>query len=176
MKIETITVMQRKNLGNYEHIEISASARVEEGEEALTAMMSLKTFVVAALEGKAEEVKAPAPVVEQPVAELPPVIEEVPEVKKERKPRAKKAEVVEEVPAVPEVKKEKLVAYDSTISEHKSIFAGYLSKKYENAWKTVKPAEEIKAFTASLNGKDFLNTDGKIVESFLDLVHGFFGA
>lgn len=41
MKIETITVMQRKNLGNYEHIEISASAKVEENENANQSMLTL---------------------------------------------------------------------------------------------------------------------------------------
>ena len=174
MIIETITVMQRKNLGNYEHIEISATAKVEEGEQALTAMLSLKTFVETALVAKAEEVK-PAPVV--------PVVEEViPEPVKEKKPKAKKEklkEVVEEQelpPVIPEQKKEKLVPYTSTIAEHKSILGGYLLKKYDNAWKTVAPAEEIKSFTASLNGKDFLDEQGNIVSSFLDLIHGFFGA
>jgi len=31
MIIETISVTQRKNLGNYEHIEISSTAKLEEG-------------------------------------------------------------------------------------------------------------------------------------------------
>ena len=39
MKIETISVMQRKNLGNYEHIEISASARLEDNEDPSTALL-----------------------------------------------------------------------------------------------------------------------------------------
>jgi hypothetical protein len=177
MKIETITVMQRKNLGNYEHIEISASAKVEEGEEALTAMLSLKTFVETALTAKAEEIKAPVEVVvPEPVVEAPV---------KEKKTKAKKEKVVEapvsdetsNIPAIPEEKPAKpAVVYNSAIAEHKSIFGGYLTKKYENSWKTSHPADEIKSFTASLNGKDFLDNDGKIVESFLNLVHGFFGA
>ncbi len=168
MKIETITVMQRKNLGNYEHIEITASAKVEEGEEALTAMLSLKTFVEIALVAKATEIQPPAKVEEEVKTE--PVVEAP---KKEKKPKKEK---IVEAPVVETPKKEKVTAYDSSVPEHKSIFGGYLAKKYDNSWKTSHPVEEIKAFTASLNGVDFLDQDGKIVESFLNLVHGFFGA
>ena len=84
------------------------------------------------------------------------------------------------IPAIPveEVKPvgKNVEVYNSNIAEHKSIFAGYLAKKYDNSWKTAKPVDEIKSFTASLNGKHFLDNDGKIVESFLNLVHEFFGA
>jgi hypothetical protein len=180
MKIETITVMQRKNLGNYEHIEITASAKVEEGEEALTAMLSLKTFVEIALVAKATEIQAPAKVEEEVKTE--PVVEAP---KKEKKPKKEKVSSVIDPSELPPVEpegfiskpvKEKLVAYNSAIAEHKSIFGGYLAKKYDNSWKTSHPVEDIKSFTASLNGVDFLDQDGKIVESFLNLVHGFFGA
>lgn len=174
MKIETISVMQRKNLGNYEHIEISATAKVEEGEDSFSSMLSLKTLIQAALEAKAnervqkveEEVK-PEPVVEEPI--------------KEKKTRAKKEKPVEteqEVPPVieePKKKEPKVVTYDSTIGEHKSILAGYLSKKYDTAWKTVAPAEEIKAFTSSLNGQPFLDDAGNILPVFLEQIHTFFG-
>ena len=186
MKIETISVLQRKNLGNYEHIEISATAKVEEGEEAFSSMLSLKTLVQAALEAKAEEVK-PSPVEVKPE----PVIEEP---VKEKKPRTKKEKPVEqetqappvayfkepsaEVPPVIEQPKEKSksVVYDSGVTEHKSILAGYLSKKYDTAWKTVAPAEEIKKFTTSLNGQPFLDDSGKILQVFLEQIHTFFGA
>ena len=174
MKIETITVMQRKNLGNYEHLEISASAKVEEGEQALTAMLSLKTWVQAVLEAKAEEISTPAPVVEEVIA--PVVKEKKPKAKKEKEPEV----IVEsEIPPViqePKKKEVKTVAYDSTIAEHKSILAGYLSKKYDTAWKTVAPAEEIKAFTSSLNGQPFLDDVGNILPVFLEEIHTFFGA
>jgi hypothetical protein len=150
MKIDTITVTERKNKGNYEHIEISASAKVEEGENAMTAMLALKTYVETALmENK--------PIVKEEVkAEVAPEVVEEP--KKEKKQKAKK-EKVEEAPVqeaiVPEVveeapKKEKaskLVKYDSNIPGHKSIFGGYLADKYKEAWKTAKPKEEIMAFT-----------------------------
>jgi hypothetical protein len=191
MKIETITVMERKNLGNYEHIEISASAKVEEGDDAYSSLLALKTIVHAALEGKAATMSS---VPTAKVEEIKVIVPESSGVSEEDlggKPKAKAKAKKEKVPSVidpselPPVEpdgfiskpvKEKLVAYNSSIAEHKSIFGGYLTKKYENSWKTSHPADEIKSFTASLNGKDFLDNDGKIVESFLNLVHGFFGA
>jgi hypothetical protein len=103
---------------------------------------------------------------------------------KEKKTKAKK-EKTEEVTAeavIPPVieeapkKQPKVVTYDSNIAEHKSIFAGYLAKKYDTKWKTVAPAEEIKAFTASLNGQPFLDDAGNILPVFLEQVHTFFGA
>ena len=177
MKIRSITFTQRFNMGNYEHIEITAMADIEEQEAADTAMQSLKTFVQTALNKKVEEIKTPAPVEEvkpEPVVEAP---------KKEKKAKKEKAPVSDEtsnIPAIPveEVKPvgKNVEVYNSNIAEHKSIFAGYLAKKYDNSWKTAKPVDEIKSFTASLNGKHFLDNDGKIVESFLNLVHEFFGA
>lgn len=174
MKIKTITYIERKNLGNYEFAELSSVAELFEGEDEAEAVVKLMEFVTSSLSKEASNLKI------QPQKEVIPVIEPVVEPvveqpKKEKKPRVKKEkpiEVKEEV-ATPVAKN--VVAYDSNIPEHKSIFGGYLSKKYDNAWKTVKPAEEIKAFTASLNGKHFLDNDGKIVDSFLELVHGFFG-
>jgi hypothetical protein len=181
MKITTIKYMERKNLGNYEHKEITAEAILEEGENTLAAMVNLRFFVQDALEGSVYKVEeSPVTHDEETKTNLP--VEEV----KEKKKRAKKEKVPSVIdpselpPVEPEgfiskPAKEKLVAYNSAIAEHKSIFGGYLNKKYENSWKTSNPADEIKSFTASLNGKDFLDNDGKIVESFLNLVHGFFG-
>lgn len=179
MKIRSITFTQRFNMGNYEHIEISAVAEVEEQEAADVAMQSLKTFVQTALNKKVEEKTAPAQVEEvkpEPVVEAP---------KKEKKAKKEKVPAVIAPSELPPVEPEgfvsepvakNVVVYNSNLAEHKSIFGGYLAKKYDNAWKTAKPVEEIKAFTASLNGKQFLDNDGKIVDSFLELVHGFFGA
>ena len=180
MKIQTITYTKRHNEGNYNHSEYTISAAVEEGETAIGCIRKLQSIIDIAISGKGEEIKEEVKeeVKSEPVVEAP-VVEPV----KEKKARAKKekpVEVVEAEPVVEEKKEEvkpksKVVGYDSNIPEHKSIFGGYLAKKYGNAWKTAKPVEEIKAFTASLNGKDFIDADGVIQESFLELVHAFFG-
>jgi outer membrane biosynthesis protein TonB len=177
MKIKTITYTQRFNTGNYEYIEISSVAEVEDQEKAQAALEALKQFVANGLNQKIEEKQEvvaelanPEPVKEEVKPE--PVVEPV----KEKKPKAKKAdkpvEVVEEAPK----KVAPAIVYNSAIPEHKSILGGYLSKKYDNAWKTVADATTIKEFTASLNGQDFVDVDGKIVDSFLEKIHGFFGA
>lgn len=186
MKIETITIMQRKNLGNYEHIEISSSARLEDNEDPSSAILKLKEYIENSLNGihtirpASEVTKATEKVKAEPVTEEP---------KKEKKTRATKEktievkEVAEEIVLNTESFKEKVkapkkslaISYDSNIAEHKSIFGGYLSKKYDNSWKKSKPASEIKDFTFSLNGKEFIDSEGHILKSFLDLVHGFFG-
>lgn len=212
MKIETIYVLERKNLGNYEHIEMSATAKIEEGEDPFLAMIKLKETVHQAIEGKTASIVNAATTqqlkeeVKEVIAEA---VQEVTAEVKERKQRTKKVANAEtktndgktdtignlegsETVANEGVstgvladettgseKKEKasrVTKYSSDIPEHKSIFGAYLTKKYADRWKTVKPAAEIKAFTASLNGKDFIDENGSMVPSFLDTVHGFFGA
>jgi hypothetical protein len=180
MKIETISVLQRKNLGNYEHLEISASAKIEENESAAEAIVKLKLYVGSALNGTEYKEEVAAPVVAVPVEEKP---------KKQKKKKEVEA-VAEVAPAATEFKpiavdplaeefpeaETSVAIYNSNIPEHKSIFAGYLSEKYGNSWKTANTPDKIKEFTTSLNGKQFLDSNGKIVSSFLSQVHEFFGA
>lgn len=170
MKIENISVTLRKNLGNYEHIEISATGFVEENEDQHKAMQALKKFVAISIGNEEEEEVKPEPVVEAPKKEK--------KAKKEKAPvEVKQEEVaVEQEEVKPEPVGKNVVIYNSNIAEHKSIFAGYLSEKYGNAWKTANTTEKIREFTTSLNGKHFLDDDGKIVSTFLSEVHGFFGA
>ena len=176
MKIKTITYIERKNLGNYEYAELSSVAELADGEDEVTAVEKLIAYVQASLKTEIAKTPITGEVLPEPVVEAP---------KKEKKAKKEKVPSVIDPSELPPVEpegfiskpaKEKLVAYNSAIAEHKSIFGGYLAKKYDTSWKTSHPADEIKSFTASLNGKDFLDNDGKIVESFLNLVHGFFGA
>lgn len=145
-----------------------------------------RAFVEAALENKTVEIKFPsiAKEVETPAVVEEPTIEAPKPTKKvSAKKKAKEEVVVEsgevetpEESAKKSPPKKNVITYDSAIQEHKSILGGYLSKKYDNSWKTSHPAEQIKAFTASLNGKDFIDSEGHIADSFLGLVHEFFGA
>jgi hypothetical protein len=166
MKIETITVMQRKNLGNYEHIEISASAKIEEGDDNLSAILALKTFVETSLTAKAEDIQAPA---------VP--VEEVPE-PKEKKARVKKTkEVIDpifkgaEIPPVIETPKN-IVTYNRDIDTHRQLLSFYLSQAHPN-WKG---KEGVKDFSASLVGKAFLDDNGSLVTSFKNVLSDFFNA
>ena len=188
MKITTITYMERKNKGNYEHEEISASANVDDGESFAFAMASLKNAVHSVLHGivielpKAEVRNTPA----EPKEENVEVIAAIPVKAKRNATKKEKSEEIAVIPVsdeksnipdviVEKVKPSKVTKYSSVIPEHKSIFGGYLAKKYQDTWKTKAPVEEIKAFTASLNGQDFIDDKGTIVPTFLELIHTFFG-
>jgi hypothetical protein len=172
MKITTITYMERKNKGNYEHEEMTAVALIEEGDTFDSAMIALKDSVHNALYGTLnKEIIKEVEVTATPVKE-----------KKTKKAKVEAVEVTVEA-VIPEViveekkaKPSKVTKYDSNVPEHKSIFGGHLSKNFGDTWKTVKPVTEIKAFTSSLNGMDFIDTDGKLVGSFVATVQGFFGA
>lgn len=168
MKITTITYMERKNKGNYEHEEISASANVDDGESFALAMASLKNAVHSVLHGI--------------VIELPKAEEIIPEVTapavKEKKTRAKK-EIVEEVTVeavIPEIKAapvgKNVVIYNRDLDTHRQLLSSYLNKNFPN-WKTT---EGVKEFSMGLVGKHFLNDDGAVVESFAKLLSDFFNA
>jgi hypothetical protein len=180
MRIETITVMERKNLNNYEHIEITASAKVEENDDAYSSLLTLKTLVHFALEGKAATMTSvPTAKVEEVKHEA---VEEVtvPAVK-EKKTRAKK-EIVQEITAIP-VSDEKsnileapvgknVVIYNRDLDTHRQLLSSYLNKNHPS-WKTT---EGVKEFSMGLVGKPFLNDDGAVVESFAKLLSDFFNA
>jgi len=173
MKIETITVMERKNLGNYEHIEITASAKVEENDDAYSSLLTLKTLVHAALEGKAATMTSvPTAKVEEVKHEI---IQEVtaPAVK-EKKTRAKK-EIVKEITVeavIPEKKESPAVSYNRDLDTHRQLLSSFLNKNHPS-WKTT---EGVKDFSMGLVGKPFLNNDGAVVESFAKLLSDFFNA
>ena len=177
MKIKTITYTERKVLAQYEYAELTSVAELAEGEDEVDAVIKLMAYVTASLNKEISKTVEGQHANPEPEITAPAV--------KEKKTKAKKEKVVENTveAVIPEEKVEttkpvgkNVEIYNSNLAEHKSIFGGYLTKKYENSWKTSHPADEIKSFTASLNGKHFLDNDGKIVESFLNLVHGFFGA
>lgn len=197
MKIKTITYTERKVLAQYEYAELTSVAELAEGEDEVDAVIKLMNYVQSALKMEMNAVKENAngkvsgecndsssndggnSQEEQIKKEDKADKKAKKRTKKEGTPSVdqsdSKPKHVEPEEAVQPVGKN-VVAYDSNIPEHKSIFGGYLAKKYDNAWKTMHPASDIKAFTATLNGEAFLDSDGKIVDSFLDLVHGFFGA
>jgi hypothetical protein len=184
MKITTITYMERKNKGNYEHEEISASANVDDGESFAIAMASLKNAVHSVLHGivielpKAEEIQAKADVFDKIQDGINKMHEVTAPAVKEKKTRAKK-EIVEEVTVeavIPEIKEapvgKNVVIYNRDLDTHRQLLSSYLNKNFP-AWKTT---EGVKEFSISLAGKHFLNDDGAVVESFAKLLSDFFNA
>jgi hypothetical protein len=156
--------MERKNKGNYEHEELSASANVDDGENSTIAMLALKDAVHNALYGTVNK---------EIVAE-----EIIPEVTapavKEKKTRAKK-EIVEEVTVeavIPEKKESPAIPYNRDLDTHRQLLSSFLNKNHPS-WKTT---EGVKEFSMGLVGKPFLNNDGAVVESFAKLLSDFFNA
>lgn len=192
MKIKTITYTERKVLAQYEYAELTSVAELADGEDEADAVIKLMAYVTASLNkeiNKLSEEKTNGKVSGEcndnssndGGNSQEEQIKKEDKVDKKTKKRTEKkgtsttdksivgSEIAQSID-------KNVVIYNSNLAEHKSIFGGYLTKKYENSWKTSHPADEIKSFTASLNGKHFLDNDGKIVESFLNLVHEFFGA
>jgi len=160
MITETITFTQRKNLGNYEHMELTVSARLEEKDNALTAIAHLKNMVLAGFDVEAEsaivkEEHVPQPPVEEVVAEVTPE-----EPKKPKAVKKVKEKVVEE----------KVIPYDRNIDAHRQFLSSYLTQAHPE-WKTT---EGVKEFSLSLIGKPFLDESGHIVESFKKVLSDFF--
>jgi hypothetical protein len=173
MKITTITYMERKNKGNYEHEEISASANVDDGESFALAMASLKNAVHSVLHGivielPKAEVVGPVTYDEETKTNLP--VEEVKEKKKRAKKAAEVPETIENPVAAPVSKN--VVIYNRDLDTHRQLLSSYLNKNFPN-WKTT---EGVKEFSISLAGKHFLNDDGAVVESFATLLSDFFNA
>lgn len=160
MIIETISVTQRKNLGNYEHIEISSTAKLEEGESADVAILKLKSYVANALDGK--EPESPVAEVKEEIAELPPVIPAEALVEEPKKPRAKASKKEK-----PEIKS---IPYDRNLDAHRQFLSAYLTQNHAD-WKT---KEGVKEFSLSLIGQPFLDEDGHIIESFKKVLSDFF--
>jgi len=173
MIIDTISYTERKNFGNYEHGELTATAKIEEGENKDICVHNLIQFVRGALQGKQEikeEVKVEEVVKEEPKTEEVKV-EEVKAPAKKTKAKKVKEEVKEEV-VVEEVKAPKStnIPYDRNQDTHRQLLSSFLTKNYPS-WKT---KEGIKEFSASLVGKEFLDAEGNILESFKKEISGFF--
>jgi len=191
MVVDQIVYTKRHNEGQFNYSEYTVTAYLEEGDDVLECYKSLKNSVNAALEGNTYS---------EPTGKNVEITPEEPK-KEEKKPRAKKAKeepkleafetntevippVIEDVlPGIPDViaeekpkaKKSKVVSYDPTIPEHKSSLSSYLNKTFGDSWKTVKPADEIRSFTAGLKGLDFVEEDGSICGSFKNKLFNFFG-
>lgn len=163
MKINTISFMQRKNLGNYEHAEASISAQLDEGEDMAIAMIKLQKFIQDSLNGDLNpvvpEVKGEA-VVPEVKEEVKEEVVEAPKKKKATKPKEKKVEAP----------KSNYVTYNREIENHKQLLSSYLTKNFPD-WKT---KEGVKEFSTSLVGKDYLDESGNIIESFKQVLSGFF--
>lgn len=193
MKIETIFVLERLNTGNYCHLEMSASAKLEEGDDEVACIITLKGLINTALLAKScvtQEIKAKV----ENVAEVRNTPAEIPaevtvEAVKEKKTRTKK-EKNEEITAKEVITEENILAsgqaippvieevkaavkYDRGMDAHKGMLSAHLTKNFTD-WKTKQAKADIIAFNSSLHGKDFLDNSGNMLNSFKELLSGFY--
>lgn len=215
MLFDTITYTKRHNEGNYNHSELTVTATIEEGEDVLKVIQSLKTLVLEALTGevKTETTTHVEKMELKPLGNEPVATANI--VKEKAAPRtraAKPKDVTEEGQAIPPVipqeaapsenaggtsqvvgrvdtanvtsiQSEKpkasspvnkaVVAYDSTVKEHRSRFATYLGTNFPK-WKTCQPEEAIRTFSRNLHGKPFEDTKGNMLPEFKADIETFF--
>lgn len=189
MKPQQITFLERAVTGQYQHEEVTVVALLEEGDKLSEAMAELKQAVRQGLDryaGMPAVLGAPYKETTTP-AETP-----APKATKKTKAPVEKASEPETTPtpsglteefekaAVPESalaeeeppKKKtekkfvpKPTPYNRDNDTLKQMFTKWLGENHPT-WKTAKPDKAKKASVA-MNGKDFLDADGKILPSFI---------
>ena len=158
MKFDSVSFMKRKNLGSFEHEEISISAKVEEGESVESVLALLKHTVTTSLNGAPAKVKTPpmatTPHEEDAQPELP-----IEEPKKEKKSKKKEEAPKEEVP--------NMVVYNPAIKKHKDILADALDKHFAG-WDSEANLAHTKACAEKMANKPFLDAKtGEVLDVFI---------
>ena len=159
MKIEIVEYGYTWNRGNYESEKLSVSARVEEGEVATAVIETLKKIVhgeaLAVVEPKKEEPKPQeAEKLKEPEAEAPV---------SEEKPQAEKKKQVETKATKKKLNAAKMTTYSRENQGHKNMVGELLSKTFPDWKKTPQRAKDV---SAQMEGTDFLDEEGLILQSF----------
>jgi type IV secretory pathway VirB10-like protein len=175
-----VEYMRRVNLGSYEHSELKVSIAINEEDDINFEIESLKSLVHKHL-GIIEEDKnqLPLPIekakkpVEKTVAAVEKPKEEVAvnnelkdEVKAEEKEKKTEAKAKKSAPETKPVKKiSKATVYDRALDTHKNLLGSFLDKKYPK-WRTSDSLKKAAEASKALNGTDFLDENGEILDSF----------
>lgn len=163
-RITELSYKKKFNTGSYESEEYGITMSLSEEANPEATMKEMKAFIEDSFNDKleakeivTEPVKKEAPVKEAPVVEAPvKEVETEEEFKKEVKPK--------------KTRKVKTIPYNRSNADHKRSFAEYLDANVPN-WKTSGKALGV---SESLEGKDFTDAKGEILESFKELcVAGF---
>ncbi len=175
-----IEYMRRVNLGNYEHSELKVSTIVKEDQDINIEIERLKFLVHSHLGiEEADKNQLPLPIekakkpVEKTVAAVEKPKEEVAvnnelkdEVKAEAKEKKTEAKAKKTAPETKPVKKiSKATVYDRALDTHKNLLGSFLDKKYPK-WRTSDSLKKAAEASKALNGTDFLDENGEILESF----------
>lgn len=190
--------MERRNKGNYTHSELEITEVVQDGQDQVTAIKTLKDLVYNALYELGEfsptgEVQLDLLVVsEEPKKEVAAPVVVKPKVEKVKKVEAPKVEIEKQVEVtIPDKKpldkpevvaeltkviekkveakkvtvKTKAVAYDRILDSHKSLIGSFLDASAKG-WRDQAILKHAGVASRELQGKDFLDSEGEILESF----------
>ena len=187
MKINEIKYEKKFNLGNYESETITVGAAVNDNEDPILVLASLKKFVesrgITASEPVAEEQlelkPLPLEVTEAPVVALE---EEKPKKAKKQRLKAAVEPWTEDVAAVEETpdpapapapapapkKASKLgtTPYNRDLDIHKKILVSALNDQLGNDWKT--KSAKVRDASIKLQGEPFLDKEGLLLQSFME--------
>lgn len=183
MKIFEVRVDLTRQLKQYESDKIGVSAVLEEGEDVHTAINALRDVclgkLVQGLKG-GDKVEVEVTTVDKNQVELP--IQEPTPAKPKPKAKAKPEQVRVETPKVEEVKveevkvevkaepkvkvKAKEISYDRGSDLHKKHVGKLLDSLYSDWRKDVKKLEAAKKVSIAMEGRNFMDASGEIVDSF----------
>jgi len=201
MKIEVVKYEEKFSKSQYEPVLIGFQAMLTENDNVIDVLSNFKTlahnFFHTQVMGRQPEPQA----AEEEVKPVETAKVESPKAEETKKAapsrRGKKTEVKEEVkhevqdgqevpPVIPTEAQEEMeevespfqapkdaVMYDLKVKDHRDRFAAYLNKAFPN-WKTALPKEKLLAMSQELSGKAFEDSKGVMLESFKNIVSGYF--
>ena len=178
MKLNDISVTMRFNKGNYEHKEVTFTAKLDEHENPITVRMLLEKIcseddasiwpsvievplAQATLKIDAEAIAAP-----EKKIRTPKKIVALEETKAEEFPEQESEDQLKPIPPKRKTKAVVNTPYDRSSSVHTNLFSGLLDTHFP-AWRTSMKAQ-AKTVSVALEGQDFLDEDGSILEAFID--------
>ena len=165
MQVREVRYTRVFNVGPYEKEEYCLLATLEEdsGKTARECIDSLRKEVLSSHKAVSMDAAAASPVKEAP---------------KTRGKKAAKAEVVEEeaeeveeeavAPKAARKTKAKTSNYSRSNETHKAMFAEALNANFPKWKKTDAAKAKAKKLSQDLDGTEFLDADGEILESFMD--------
>lgn len=175
-----IEYLRRVNLGNYEHSELKVSTIVKEDQDINIEIERLKMLVHCHLgiqEDNKDQLSLPIEKANKPIEKTVAAIEkpkekvavkeelkeEIKDEAKEKKTEAKAKKSTLETKPVKKLNK--ATAYDRALDTHKNLLGSFLDKKYPK-WRNADSLKKAAEASKTLNGSDFLDDNGEILDSF----------
>jgi len=186
MEVTHISYSKTKQVSEYEPETIKMDASLDEGDDAKECIQELRSVVEGSFGGGATVAKKKTSSRRTKAKEAEVVEEEEEEV--EEAPKRTKKKVTKKASAgggskkkttkkkAPARTRKKNVAYDRTVKAHADVFAEILHDNFEGWTKDDELKVLAKKTSVSLVGEDFMDGEGNVLESFVDLILEGMGA